>query len=172
MAPPASTQLPSIARGFVPFLAVLATLALLACSKRTQPGDTLSNIEFATLEGERLSLYSDAPTLVSFWSTSCPICIAEIPDLVALEAALAPQGFRLVAVAMPYDRPDHVLQLAEARDITYPVALDIDGTVLAAFEPVPGTPTHFLVDGRGKVLDKRIGRLDTDAVRRKVEKLI
>lgn len=172
MAPPASIQLTSIARGFVPFVALMATLALLACSKRTQPGDHLENIEFATLTGERLSLHSDAPTLVSFWSTTCPICVSEIPDLAALEADLAPGGFRLVAVAMPYDRPDHVLQLAEARAITYPVALDIDGKVLAAFEPVPGTPTHFLVDGRGKVLEKRLGRLDTDAIKRVVEKLI
>lgn len=172
MPPPASIQRSSIARGFVPFLALLATLAMLACSKRTQPGDTLSNIEFATLTGERLSLYSDAPTLVSFWSTSCAICLAEIPELVALEADLAPRGFRLVAVAMPYDRPDQVLQLAQTWELPYPVALDIDGAVLAAFEPVPGTPTHFLVDGRGKVLEKRIGRLDTEAVRRNVEKLI
>ena len=158
--------------------AALSSLLLVsvlgACTDRAGPSPddapppiTAPDVVFRTLSGETLALRDAAgPTLVSFWSTSCRTCLHEMPELARLHAEHASRGFALVAVAMPHDRPDAVLELAEARGWSFPVALDIDGTVLAAFEPVPGTPTSFLIDADGTVLERRVGPVDIEALER------
>ena len=110
--------------------------------------------------------------LVNFWASDCAVCLQEIPNLVALHADYAPRGFELVAVAMPHDPPNAVLELAEARELPYPVAIDIDGAVLAAFEPVPGTPTSFLVDAEGWVVERHVGALDVTALRGRLDGML
>jgi len=164
--------------GALPLL--LAALAIGACTGRAEhtgaervgPG-VAPDVVFRTLDGERLALREAAgPTLVSFWSTTCTVCLAEMPDLARLHADYAPRGFELVAVAMPHDRPDEVLELAEARKLPFPVAIDIDGRVLAAFEPVPGTPTSFLIDADGQVIERHVGRHDIDALGDRLDVLL
>ena len=151
----------------------LVALLLAACTDRAERLALAPEVTFRTLDGERLALHdARGPTLVSFWSTSCGVCLDEMPDLAELHADYAPRGFELVAVAMPHDRPDHVLELAERRALPFPVALDIDGEVLAAFEPVPGTPTSFLIDAEGRIVDKHSGRADLAALRRRLDELL
>ena len=159
---------------------LLLVSALGACTDRAgrspddaPPPATAPDVVFRTLSGETLALRAAAgPTLVSFWSTSCRVCLHEMPELARLHAEHAPRGFALIAVAMPHDRPDAVLELAEARGWSFPVALDIDGTVLAAFEPVPGTPTSFLIDADGTVLERRVGPVDIEALERFLDDLL
>ena len=95
-----------------------------------------------------------------------------MPELARLHADYAPRGFELVAVAMPHDRPDTVLELAEASALPFPVALDIDGRVLDAFEPVPGTPTSFLLAADGRVVARHVGPHDLPALRRLLDELL
>ena len=163
-------------RRLTPSLLLIASL-LGACTDRAERAAvgpaTAPDVVFRTLAGERLALRGSAgPTLVNFWSTSCTVCLREMPDLARVRDDYAPRGFELVAVAMPHDRPDTVLELAEARGWTFPVALDIDGTVLAAFEPVPGTPTSFLVGANGDVLERHVGPLDVEALRERLDALL
>ena len=158
--------------------AALLLAALLAACDGPGPdagtdGAPAPDVVFRTLAGERLALReARGPTLVSFWATSCAVCLREMPALARLRADYAPRGFELVAVAMPYDRPDRVLELAEARGWRFPVAIDIDGAVLAAFEPVPGTPTNVLVGADGRVLERRVGPLDVEALRPRLDALL
>lgn len=164
-------------RCLTPSLLLLLVSLLGACTDRAEHPPigpaTAPDVVFRTLAGERLALRgAEGPTLVSFWSTSCTVCLREMPDLARLRDDYAPRGFELVAVAMPHDRPDTVLELAEARAWTFPVALDIDGSVLAAFEPVPGTPTSFLVGADGDVLERHVGPLDVEALRERLDALL
>ena len=112
------------------------------------------------------------PLLVSFWSTSCGICLEELPAMVELYTDYAARGFELIAVAMPYDPPNRVLELSEARELPFPVAIDVDGQVLAAFEPVAGTPTSFLLDSNGQVVAKNVGALDFKNLRGQLDGML
>ena len=106
----------------------------------------------ATIEGR--------PLLVTFWSTTCVVCLREMPELEALYRRFSPRGFELIAVAMPWDPPDAVVRLARARALPYPVALDVDGAVARAFGEVSATPTHFLIGPGGGVALRLTGALD------------
>jgi peroxiredoxin len=110
--------------------------------------------------------------LVVFWSVHCEICVREIPRLADLNRNYADRGLRVIAVAMPYDRPDQVAQLAAERAPGYAIALDVDGKILRAFADVPGTPTHYLIDTDGLIVARTVGRTDFDGLAKTVQKLL
>lgn len=127
-----------------------------------------------TLDGGSLSLAElrGRPVLVTFWATTCTTCVAEIPHLAELHRELGPEGFTIIAVAMPYDPPPQVKQMASERDMPYTVALDREGTATAAFGGVKVTPTHFLIAPDGRIVQKKLGQLDTDRLKRRVQGML
>jgi len=52
------------------------------------------------------------------------------------------------------------------------VALDLNGEAVEAFESVQGTPTSFLIDRNGKLVERYIGALDLTKLRVAVDKLL
>jgi thiol-disulfide isomerase/thioredoxin len=159
-------------------LAGAATAALAASAALTwlwlQPPRLAPPVAFVTLEGQRLALSSlrGRAVLVTFWATSCPVCLRDMPRLVALHQELEPRGLKLIAVAMPYDPPNRVLVMARERALPYTVALDVQGEVLRAFGDVPGTPTSFLIDPAGRIVSRQVGPLDFPALKARIMALL
>ena len=91
-------------------------------------------VSFVTLSGQRVSLASlrGHPVLVTFWATSCPYCVDDMAHLIRLHEKFVGKGLRIIAVAMPYDPPNRVLEMARKRRIPYTIALDVQGHVLDA----------------------------------------
>jgi thiol-disulfide isomerase/thioredoxin len=79
-------------------------LALLLFSAGPLAAESVTLINASELATE-LEARKGRVVLVNFWATWCRPCLEEIPDLVALEAQLAEQGFDLVAVSLddPWD---------------------------------------------------------------------
>ena len=119
-------------------------------------------VSISTIDGRSFDASSveGRPVLVTFWSTTCAVCLREMPDLESLYRRLSPRGFEVIAVSMPWDPPDEVVRLAQARALPYPVALDVDGAIGRAFGDVSSTPTHFLVGPGGDITWRRTGALD------------
>jgi len=130
-----------------------------------------TEIEFQLLDGRRLALKDlrGRPVLVAFWATSCKPCVEELPDLIKLYKEMRPKGFELVAVAMPYDRPLDVQNFVRARNVPYPVALDVEGKAVRAFDGVPYIPMAFLISPEGKIAYQQAGKLDIAKARRIIE---
>ena len=129
---------------------------------------------FKIIDGRQLDLQQmqGRPVLVTFWATTCEVCRKEMPKLIRLYEDLSPRGFQIVAVAMDYDPPNLVLELAKQRHIPYPVALDLDGSVAAAFGKVSLTPTSFLIAPDGRVTLQKTGELDMRRLRNRVLALL
>jgi peroxiredoxin len=119
-------------------------------------------VDFKIIDGRTLNLqqFTGQPVLVVFWATTCPSCIKEIPHLSGLYEELAPRGLEIIAVAMAYDPPNQVMEMHQRKQIPYPIALDVQGKVALAFGDVQQTPTTFLIDPRGQIADKTIGKLN------------
>lgn len=132
------------------------------------------DIELTTITGKKINLSSlrGRPVLVSFWATDCPGCIKEMPHLIELYNELAPQGFELLAIAMSYDPPNRVLAFNKARNLPFPVTLDVQGLAAQAFGDVRLTPTAFLIAPDGRVVHQKIGELDMERTRALIQGML
>ncbi len=119
------------------------------------------DITLQLIDGKKLQLSSlkNKPVLITFWATSCPGCIKEMPHLIELYEELHPKGLEIIGIAMPYDRPDYVMEMIKRKKVPYPIALDLKGEAIRAFGNVSLTPTTFLIDNKGKIVKKKIGEM-------------
>src|SRR5690606_41336830 len=95
-------------------------------------------IAFRSIDGRRSELADlrGQVVMVEFWATSCVICVREMPEIVALARELEPRGLATIAVAMPYDRPDHVVAYAKRNDRPLALAPEPPARALRAPGPI------------------------------------
>ncbi len=141
-------------------VAVLAMAGALVYALMEKPAAPAST--FTTLEGKTIALNQlrGKIVLVNFWATSCPGCVKEMPDLIETYNQYKDRGFEIVAVAMSYDPPNYVANFAKTRQLPFPVALDVNGAHAHAFGDVQLTPTSFIIDKNGRILEQKLGDLD------------
>jgi len=125
------------------------------------------DITVTTLQGEKLSLTDlrGQPVLVTFWASTCTSCIRDMPHLIELYNELAADGLEVIGIAMAYDPPNRVIELSRAKQIPYPLALDINSAAAKAFGDVSVTPSSFLIAPDGRVVLQKTGELDTQKIR-------
>jgi peroxiredoxin len=87
-----------------------------------------------------------------------------MPHLIDLHRELGPRGFEIVAIAMAYDPPEQVRELARQKQLPYTVAID-DGSAAVAFGDVKLTPTSFLIDPQGRIVQQKLGEMDMEQLR-------
>lgn len=121
-----------------------------ALSMKTLPQG--ATVDLAKLRGR--------PVLVTFWATSCPGCIKEMPHLIELYKELNPKGLEIIGIAMNYDRPDHIMAMQKNKQIPYPITWDGTNQASIAFGKVMLTPTSFLINPDGQIVSQTIGEMD------------
>lgn len=132
------------------------------------------NVRMTLLDGKTIDLASlrGHPVLINFWATTCPGCVAEMPHLSKLYQELAPQGFKLIGVAMYYDPQAQVRAMEKSRDIPYPIAIDDKADISNAFGKVRLTPTSFLINAKGRIVYQKLGNLNIPRLRARIEKML
>ncbi|HKK14035.1 MAG TPA: TlpA disulfide reductase family protein [Gammaproteobacteria bacterium] len=132
------------------------------------------DISMTTIDGHKINLgdLHGRPVLVTFWATTCPGCVKEIPHLARLYKDLAPRGLEVIGVAMYYDPPDQVMAMARDRKIPYPIALDTKGRASRAFGNIQLTPTSFLIAPDGRIVKQKIGAMDMKTVRQQIRTML
>ena len=133
------------------------------------PGIYLSFIDGQTVN---VRSYQGKPLLVTFWSITCALSLEESPKLTELYSELNPYGFEIIGIAMSYDPPNRVVELSKKRKIPYSIALDINSDAEMAFGRIRATPTNFLIDADGKIVQRNIGTLNIKQLRSKIKKLL
>jgi peroxiredoxin len=154
-------------------LVVLLLLLLISigCSKTIS---SAPDVTFTTLTGKKIVLKDlrGKPVIVTFWATDCPACIDEIPDLIAIYNQYHVSGLEMIAVAMYYDPPNHVVGMTNAKQLPYPVALDLSSELSQAFGGIMFTPSTFLIAPDGSVVKKEIGLFDLANMKTTLESLL
>lgn len=150
-------------------LAIVAAVGLLWISPdglNQAPSATLK-----TLDGRDLNLdeLRGRPILVTFWATTCPGCLEEMPHLVELYEEYSQRGLEIIGIAMAYDPPSQVNNLVRARGVPYTIALDLDSSAAMAFGNVRLTPTSFLIAPDGRIVQHKIGELDLAIVKQQLD---
>ena len=139
-----------------------------------KPQALAPEVKFMTLSGEALATrdFRGKVWLVNFWATSCSTCVKEMPMLSALHREFSGQGFEVVAVAMQYDPPNYVAAFARQHELPFRVALDARNEVAKGFGGVRMTPTTFLIDRRGRIVQEYLGAPDFAKVRALIDQLL
>ena len=145
------------------------TLTRLAVDQRKSP------VEFAgtTLDGKPFDVaqHRGQVVVVNVWGSWCPPCIVEAPGLQAVHALTAKDGVVFIGV----DTKDNTAaaQAHERRfGVTYPSITDNGGRVLLQLRgslPPTATPSTLVLDRRGRVAARVVGRVDRIVLRGLVE---
>ncbi len=160
-------------------LAIAATLVVVGVAGwfargAGQGGEVAPQVVYTLLNGQRLDAASlkGQVVLVNFWATSCSTCVAEMPEIVATFENYRARGYQTVAVAMRYDPPALVANFAESRRLPFGVAIDNTGAIAHHFGDVELTPTSFLINKRGEIVRRYVGKPNFVALRALIEKLL
>ena len=135
---------------------------LAGCSRVEQAPD----VAYTLLDGHKsdLAALRGHVVLVNFWATDCAPCVEEMPALVANWRRFAPQGFQTLAVSMSYDPPALVSNFAQARALPFGVVIDNTGEIAQRLGNVQFTPTSLLINKRGEIVKRWVGKTDFDAL--------
>lgn len=150
--------------------AVAAVLAWPSGAKR----DAAPDVTYTLLDGRQGTLQAlrGKVVLVSFWSMNCDTCVNEMPSIVATDGKFRAKGYETLAVAMSYDPPASVVRFVAYNKLPFPVAIDNTGNIAKSFGEVLQTPTAFLIDKRGRIVERYIGAPDFAALQRLIESLL
>jgi peroxiredoxin len=132
------------------------------------------DVTFMTIKGEKIVLKNlrGKPVLVTFWATDCPSCVKEVSDFVSLYQQFHTQGLEIIAVAMAYDPPNHVVEMAGLKQIPYHVVLDLQSEIARAFSGIPFTPTTFLISPEGHIVFNKVGTFELKTMQQRLQKLL
>lgn len=100
--------------------------------------------------------YRGKVLLLNFWTTWCPPCRGELPDLVRLHhdfdaAQVAVVGISIDDRGTPEEIQAKLRQARAAYQIDYPVFFDSKMELYQAFGSFAAIPTTFLIDAQGQV---------------------
>jgi len=124
--------------------------------------------------GNLMSLKSQRGKVVylDFWASWCGPCRQSLPMLNELRKELRSKGFEVIAVNLDEDKKDAQTFLKQF-PVSYPVLLDPKGKVPQKYN-LPGMPTSYLIDRKGKIRKVHIGfkKQDMSKIRKQVMSLL
>jgi cytochrome oxidase Cu insertion factor (SCO1/SenC/PrrC family) len=104
----------------------------------------------------RLGSYAGKLTVLNFWSSTCSICLQEMPALQQVSKDLAGK-INVVGVDVADPRSSS-LPFARRLGVTYPLLSDQSGTTASAYR-VDALPVTFLISSKGTILARHPGAL-------------
>ena len=134
--------------------------------------NNVPDLTITTIKNEKISLTAQKGKvlLVSFWATDCPGCIKEMPDLINIFNTYHSKGLSMVAVSMAYDPPQQLLNYVKVNQLPFPVMHDSDEAMSKAFGKVNLTPTTFVIDKQGRIIQKTIGEVNFKQLNKLIDK--
>jgi peroxiredoxin len=144
----------------IPLLALL--LAAPASAADRAPGFTLRDIDGRSVS---LSQFAGQVVLISFWATWCTPCQAEMPHLQRFHDQYRSQGFTVLSINTDDPRSaSQVKPIVKAKQLTFPVLLDRETTVVGLFNPAKTLPFSVLIDRQGAIAKVFTGYTPGDEV--------
>ncbi|MDP1595949.1 MAG: TlpA disulfide reductase family protein [Methylotenera sp.] len=149
---------------------VIALLSLLVWQLSHKP--TAPDVTFTTIDGREISkdALKGKVVLVNFWATDCPGCIKEMPQLINTYQQYHEKGLEIIAVAMHYDQINQIINYSKSQSLPFPVVHDASAEISNQFGQVSLTPTAFIYNKQGHLLQRTIGELDFNALQQLLNK--
>jgi peroxiredoxin len=133
-----------------------------------------TDFEVTLLSGEpfRLSDQKGKVVLINIWATWCPPCREETPDLVDLYEKYKDEGYVTLGVSIDEQGESVVRPFMEEYDVTYPMYIDTDGTVMEKYGPTMGIPTTYIIGRKGNLRYFAVGALTNKELEPRIKELL
>ena len=170
-APSASEKRVYVISAVVILVVLAAAIGIQQLSRQTPPGGVASDFALTTTSGStlRLSALRGSVVLLDFFSTSCQACQQFTSStLVSLYAQYGSQ-FILASIDVNREQDNaadgnaRIATFMSAYGATLTYALDVDQSVARAYG-ISVTPTHFIIDKDGNVVDRHEGSEPLDGL--------
>lgn len=119
-----------------------------AAASGAAPAFTLPDL---TGRGVSLADFKGKVVVLDFWATWCPPCRKEIPDFISIQNEFGARGVQVIGIAL--DELPKVQAFARANGMNYPVLMGNDA-ITAQYGGIEGIPTTFIIDRKGKIVDR------------------
>lgn len=120
---------------------------------------SLKSFEAKTLDGETFTqedIAAKEVTLINFWTTTCPPCIAEMPDISEFAESL-PDNIQVVTVCLDGEyNPESAREILEEASYEGITLISGDGDFQDVCGAIMYTPTTIFVAQDGRVWDYAI----------------
>jgi peroxiredoxin len=126
------------------------------------------DLKDTTGKSVKLSDFKGKVVIVDFWATWCPPCRAEIPDFIALQDKYGKQGLVIVGISVDQGGAPVVASFAQKNKINYQLVL-ADDQVAEAYGANEGIPTTFVIDRKGNIIAKHLGKTDADVFENEIK---
>ncbi|UJF28534.1 thiol-disulfide oxidoreductase ResA [Planococcus glaciei] len=136
-----------------------------------QVGDPAPDFKLTDLNGEehQLSDYKGQGVFVNFWGTWCKPCEKEFPLMERQYQVYKDQGVQILAVNIAQSDFE-VKQYAEQRDLTFPIVIDKNKSVMEAYNIIP-LPTTLLVNAEGNIEKIITGEMSEEDIQSYMEQI-
>lgn len=135
---------------------------MISCKEETAKiGKQAPTLAAFDLIGNPLSLpHSNIPLILTFWSESCSVCLAELQQFSKLSQQY-PDKLQLLAINIDGEKAD-TAKTVDKYQLTMPIGKD-QLHISAERYQVIGTPTSFLIQ-QGKILAKYEGLIPSQEI--------
>nr|WP_254599859.1 TlpA disulfide reductase family protein [Cupriavidus gilardii] len=137
--------------------AIALTLATPAIA--LEVGDTVRLPAVQLLDGRTVppEHWAGKPLVVQIWASWCPFCALQNPRLQKLYDSTRGTPLQVLTISIDKDQKDAVGYLRQ-RGYTFPAAMDTPA-LRAAIGPRKGLPELYVIDAKGKVVQKEVGEM-------------
>lgn len=156
-------------------LLLLAVILLAACGEQRFEAKQAHSFTLPLLDGAtEVSLrdFRGQVVYLSFWASWCEPCRQEMPYLAQLWQRHQQQGFQVLAINVEADSA-LAREFAGQYELPFPVLWDEQREVSSQYR-VPGYPTHYIIDRRGRIRFSGLGfnLADVAAISQEIETLL
>jgi cytochrome c biogenesis protein CcmG/thiol:disulfide interchange protein DsbE len=157
-------------------LCVCLSVRIVAAGTPARPAGTLNTMaaDFTRtdLSGRPVHLeqFRGRVVLLNFWATWCGPCITEIPVFSRWQRQYGDAGLQVIGVSMDDDEAA-VKRFIAKHDVSYPILMG-DAKLGESYGGVFGLPQSLLIDARGRIVLRRVGEPNMEALRSQIEGLI
>ena len=154
---------------------LFVSVTLLSCQAAStgEGGPVAPEFSLRDLDGKPYSL-SDAKgkvIILDFWATWCPPCRMEIPHFQALHEEYSAKGLEVIGIALDRGGVSDVRPFVRANGVTYPILIG-DQKVTADYGGIRGIPTTFVIDRKGRIVQKFVGYRSKEVFESAIQELL